>query len=142
MTIHLQIDVPVYRTDRYEELEQSGSISVSSSISTLEEGVLTEEYERLKKEIDSLTANINNKTRLAAEISTLEDEIRLKSSSLKHLVRDIERAKEHYKTLLAFLQTLGVDGKQSRFTIDTSFLLSPTSEVESSATEKYRQSEF
>jgi len=142
MTTYIEIDVPVYRTDRYDQLERNGRIKVSSSISTLEEGALTEEYERLKKEIDSLTANINNKTRLAAEISTLEDEIRWKSDNLKDLVRDIERAKEHYKTLLAFLQTLGVDGKQSRFTFDTTFLLSPASEVELSATEKYRQSDF
>jgi hypothetical protein len=142
MIIHLEVDVPVYRTDTYDELEKNGRIKVSGSFSTIEEGVLTEEYERLRKEIDIFVANTNNRTRLAAEISTLEDEIRMKSNNLKHLVRDIKRAKEHYKTLLAFLQTLGVDGKQSRFTIDTNFLLSPISEVELSATEKYRPSEF
>ena len=142
MTTYLEIDIPVYRTDRYDELEINGRIKVSSNISSVEEGVLTKEYERLKKEVDILVANTNNRTRLAAEVSTLEDEIRWKSETLKNLVRDIERAKEHYSTLLAFLQTLGVDGKQSRFTIETKLLLSPTSEVELSATEKYRQSEF
>ena len=81
------------------------------------------EYERLKKEIDILIANTNNRTRLAAEVSTLEDEIRWKSENLKDLVRDIERAKEHYNTLLAFLRTVGVDGRQSRFTLDVIPLL-------------------
>jgi len=142
MTTYLEIDIPVYRTDRYEQLERNGRIKVSSNISTIEEGVLTKEYERLKKEIDILIADTNNRTRLAAEVSTLEDEIRWKSETLKNLVRDIERAKEHYNTLLAFLKTLGVDGKQSRFTVASDFLLSPSSDVELSATEKYRQSEF
>lgn len=142
MTTYLEIDIPVYRTDRYDQLERNGRIKVSSNISSLEEGALTKEYERLKKEIDILIANTNNRTRLAAEVSTLEDEIRWKSESLNDLVRDIERAKEHYNTLLAFLRTVGVDGTQSRFNIDANFLLSPTSEVELSATEKYRQSGF
>jgi len=142
MTTYIEIDIPVYRTDRYENLERNGRIKVSSNISTLEEGVLTEEYEKLRKEIDLLIANTNNKTRLAGEISTLEDEIRWKSETLKNLVRDIERAKEHYNTLVAFLKTLGIDAKMARFTIDTNLLLSPTSETELSATEKYRQSDF
>jgi len=142
MTTYLEIDIPVYRTDRYDQLERNGRIRVSSNISSLEEGALTQEYERLKKEIDILIANTNNRTRLAAEISTLEDELRWKSDNLKNLLSDIERAKKHYDTLIAFLRTLGVDGKQSRFTIETNFLLSSTSEVELSATEKYRQSEF
>jgi len=142
MTTYIEIDIPVYRIDRYEELERNGRIKVSSNISTIEEGVLTKEYERLKKEIDILIADTNNRTRLAAEVSTLEDEIHWKSETLKNLVRDIERAKEHYNTLLAFLKTLGVDGKQSRFTVESDFLLSPSSDVELSATEKYHPSEF
>jgi len=142
MTTYLEIDIPVYWTDRYDKLESNGRIKVSSNISSLEEGALTEEYEKLKKEIDILIANTNNRTRLAAEVSTLEDEIRWKSQTLKELVSDIERAKKHYNTLLAFLRAVGIDGKQSRFTIDANFLLSPTSEVELSATEKYRQSGF
>jgi hypothetical protein len=90
----------------------------------LKKALSLKEYERLKKEIDILIANTNNRTRLAAEVSTLEDDIRWKSDNLKNLVRDIERAKEHYNTLLAFLRTVGVDGRQSRFTLDVNFLLS------------------
>ena len=142
MTTYIEIDIPVYRTDRYDQLERNGRIKVSSNISSLEEGVLTKEYERLKKEIDILIANTNNRTRLAGEISTLEDQIRWKSETLTNLMSDIEKAKEHHNTLLAFLRTLGVDGKQSRFTVETNFLLSPASEVALSATEKYRESDF
>jgi hypothetical protein len=137
MTTYLEIDIPVYRADRYEQLERSGRLKVSSNIATFEEGDLTKEYERLKKEVDILLDNTNSRTRLAAEVSTLEDEIRWKSQTLKNLVRDIERATEHYNTLLAFLKTLGVDGKQSRFTVATDFLLSPSSEVQVSETQKY-----
>jgi DNA repair exonuclease SbcCD ATPase subunit len=141
MTTYLEIDIPVYRADRYEQLERTGRVKVSSHITTLEEGDLTKEYERLKKEIDILMADTNSRTRLAAEASKLEDEIRWKSQTLKNLVRDIERATEHYNTLLAFLKTVGVDSKQPRFTVATDFLLSASSEVEVSATEEY-SSEF
>jgi len=137
MTTYLEIDIPVYRADRYEQLERTGRVKVSSNIATLEEGDLTKEYERLKKEIDILIADTKSRTRLAAEVSTLEDEIRWKTQTLSNLVKDIERAKEHYNTLLALLKTVGVDGKQPRFTVATDFLLSPSSEVEVSATEKY-----
>lgn len=142
MTTYLEIDIPVYRIDRYEQLEESGRIKISSNISSLEEGSLTQEYERLKKEIDILVANTNNRTRLAAEISILDDEIRWRSEKLKNILSDIERAKKHYDTLIAFFRTVGVDATQSRFTIETNFLLSSSSEVELSATQKYRSSEF
>jgi hypothetical protein len=141
MTTYIEIDIPVYRADRYEQLERTGRVKVSSNIATLPEGDLAKEYEKLKKEIEILIADTNSRTRLAADVSTLEDEFLWKSQTLKNLVRDIERATEHYNTLLAFLKTVGVDGKQSRFTIATDFLLSPTSEVEVSATQKY-SSEF
>ncbi len=141
MTTYIEIDIPVFRSDRYEELQRTGRVKVSSNISTLEEGGLTQEYERLRKEIEILIADKDNRTRLAADVCTLEDEIRWKTETLNNLVKDIERAKEHYNTLLAFLQTIGVDGKQSRFTVAAEFLLSPSSEVQLSERQKYR-SEF
>ena len=44
MTTYLEIDIPVYRTDRYDQLESNGRLKVSSNISSLEEGALTKEY--------------------------------------------------------------------------------------------------
>ena len=143
MTTHIEIDVPVYRLDRYDQLERQGRIKLSSNIETIEEGSLTKEYERLKKEADILIADINARTRLAAEVSALEDEIRWKGNQLHDLKKDIERATEHYKSLKLLLENLGVDPKLSRLTFDKQLLLSQTaSELELSATEKYPGSEF
>jgi len=103
MTTHIEIDVPVYRLDRYDQLERQGRIKLSSNIETIEEGSLTKEYERLKKEVDILIADINARTRLAADVSELEDQIRWKGNQLADLKKDIERATEHYESLKLFL---------------------------------------
>jgi predicted nucleic acid-binding Zn-ribbon protein len=135
MTTHIEIDVPIYRVDRYEQLERQGRIKLSSNIETIEEGSLTKEYERLKKEVDILIADINARTRLAAEVSELEDQIRWKGNQLADVKKDIERATEHYKSLKLFLENLGVDPKLSRLTFDKQLLLSQTaSELELLAT--------
>jgi mRNA-degrading endonuclease toxin of MazEF toxin-antitoxin module len=143
MTTHIEIDVSIYRADRYEQLERQGRIKLSSNIETIEEGSLTKEYERLKKAADILIADINARTRLAAEVSELEDQIRWKGHQLADIKKDIEKATEHYETLKLFLQNLGVNPKHSRLTFDKQLLLSQTaSELKVSATEQYPGSEF
>jgi len=143
MTAHIEIDVPVYRLDRYDQLERQGRIKLSSNIGTIEEGSLTKEYERLKKEADILIADINARTRLAAEISELEDQIRWKGNQLADLKKDIERATEHYECLKLFLENLGFNPKNSRLTFDKQLLLSQTaSELKVSPTEQYPGSGF
>jgi predicted nucleic acid-binding Zn-ribbon protein len=135
MTAHIEIDVPVYRLDRYNQLERQGRIKLSSNIETIEEGSLTKEYERLKKEVDILIADINARTRLAAEVSELEDQIRWKANQLADLKKDIEKATEHYESLKLFLKNLGVNPRLSRLTFDKQLLLSQTaSELELLAT--------
>jgi len=142
MTTHIEIDIPIYRLDRYEELQRQGRIKVSSNIETFEEGSLTKEYERLKKETDILIADINARTRLAAEVSALEDEIRWKGNQLKDIKKDIEKATEHYNSLKLFLENLGIEPKMARLTFDKQLLLSQASEAVVSATERYPGSEF
>ncbi len=142
MTTHIEIDIPIYRLDRYEQLERLGRIKVSSNIETFEEGSLTKEYERLKRETDILIADINARTRFAAEVSALEDEIRWKGNQLKDLKKDIEKATEHYNSLKLFLENLGIDPKARSLTFDKQLLLSQASEVVVSATEQYPGSEF
>jgi chromosome segregation ATPase len=144
MTIQLEIEIPVYRPDRYEQFERQGRIKLSSVVDAVEEGSLTEGYNRLKKEIDLLAANINARTRLAAEVSELEDQIRWKTQNLKDLLNDIEKAKEHLNTLNTFLTNLGIDPKvhKGRLTIDNKLLLSETGlKVEVSPTIVY-ESDF
>ena len=144
MTVHIEFDIPVYRPDRYEQLERHGRIKVSSNIETFEEGTLTKEYERLKKELETLIADIEGRTRLAAEVGELEDEIRWKSQNLKDILRDIERATTHYNALKALLESFGVvNPKAAALSFDTTLLLSQAgSKVEVTPTEIYPGSEF
>lgn len=123
MTVHIEFNIPVYKADRYEYLEHHGKIKVSSNIETLEEGRLTEEYNRLKKETDILLADINARTRLADEVRKLEDEIRWKSDNLKNLLNDIEKAQKHYDCLKIVLENLGINPKASNLTFSTDKLL-------------------
>ena len=138
MTVHLEFDIPVYRPDRYEQLERQGRLKVSSNIETLEDGRLTQEYNRLKKETDILIADLNARTRLADEVSTIEDEIRWKSDKLKNLLSDIEKATQHYDALKAFLEKLGINPKASNLTFSNVLLLSSAgAEVAVSPTQAY-----
>jgi hypothetical protein len=144
MTFHLEIDIPVYRPDRYEQFERQGRIKLSSVVNTLEEGSLTEGYNRLKKEVDTLAADINARTRLAAQVGEIEDQLRWKSQELKDILKDIERAKTHYSALKALLERFGVlNPKNPALSFDTNFLLSEAgSKVEVTPTEIYPGSEF
>ncbi|MEG4032152.1 MULTISPECIES: hypothetical protein [unclassified Microcoleus] len=144
MTIHIELDIPVYRTDRYEQLERQGRIKVSSNVETFEEGILTKEYERLKKEVEILIAETNARTRLAAEVGELEDQIKWKGQNLKDILKDIERVTAHYNALKALLENFGViNPKAATLSFDTNFLLSAAgSKVEVTPTELYPGSEF
>jgi chromosome segregation ATPase len=138
MTFSLEIDIPVYRLDRYEQHERQGRIKLSSVVDALEEGSLTEGYNRLKKEVDILIANVNARTRLAQDVSELEDQIRWKSSDLKDILRDIEKAREHLNSLKTLLESFGVDTKAKNLTFDSNFLLSAAgSKVEVTPTQIY-----
>lgn len=121
--MQLEICVPVYRQDRYQLLEEQGKIRVSSEVDTLSDG-----YKALKAEIEALMKEVNGQTRLADEVGILEREIETQTRILNHIVKDIERATEHYTNLRLLLQSFGVDPNQKRLTFNTEqFLLSDTS---------------
>jgi len=88
MTAHIEFDIPVYREDRYEQLERQGRIKISSNIETFVEGNITQEYEQLRREANILIADINARTRLAAQVSEVEDELRWKSEKLKNILAE------------------------------------------------------
>jgi DNA repair exonuclease SbcCD ATPase subunit len=144
MTVHVEFDIPVYRLDQYEQLERYGRIKVSSNVETFEEGTLSKEYERLKKEIEVLIADMNARTRLAAQVSELEDQLRWKGQNLRDILKDIERATAHYNALKTLLEKFGVlNLKAASLNFDTNFLLSEaSSQVEATPTQIYPGSEF
>jgi len=136
--MQLEIFVPVYRKDRYELLEEQGKIQVSSEVDTLSGG-----YKALKAEIEALMKEVNGQTRLADEVGTLEREIETKTRILNHIVKDIERATEHYNNLKLLLQSFGIDPNQKRLTFNTEqFLLSDTSVSQVEIIRREGSSEF
>lgn len=113
----LKIAIPVYKNNEWENLSKKGKIEVSSEVDSLSEG-----YKSLKAEIDELLAELDAQNRLAKSAHELEMEIERKSYTLKSLLKDIEKATEHYESLKLFLQTLGVDPLAPRLTFDKRFL--------------------
>ncbi|MEG3845246.1 hypothetical protein [Microcoleus sp. herbarium14] len=124
----LKISVPVYKKNKWDNFEKDGRIEVSSDVDNLSEG-----YKLLKVEIEKLLAEMEAENRLAKQVNQLETEIEDKTYILKSLVRDIEKATEHYENLKIFLERLGVDPIASRLTFDKRFLLrdASLSQVES-----------
>ncbi|MEG4855653.1 hypothetical protein QUB10_32870 [Microcoleus sp. B5-D4] len=118
----LKISIPVYKKDKWDNLEKDGRIEVSSDVDNLSEG-----YQSLKIEIDKLLSEVQAENRLAQEAHALENEIETKGWKLKALIKDIEQATEHYESLKFFLQNLGVDPVSSRLTFDKRLLLQQVS---------------
>ena len=117
MTV-IKISIPVYKKGDWDTLKEDGTIKVSSDVDNLSEG-----YKLLKVEVEKLLAEVDAENRLACEAAQLEKEIENKARILKDLVRDIEKATEHYDNLKLFLQKLGVDPIAPRLTFDKRFLL-------------------
>ncbi|MEG4047805.1 hypothetical protein [Microcoleus sp. Pol17_C1] len=121
----LKISIPVYKKNEWDNLSKKGKVEVFSEVDNLSEG-----YELLKAQIDELLAELDAQNRLAKSASALEVEIESKSYTLKSLLKDIEKATEHYESLKLFLQALGVDPVAQRLTFDKRFLLQDSSLAE------------
>ena len=117
MTV-IKISIPVYKEGNWDTLKKDGTVKVSSDVDTLSEG-----YQLLKIEAEKLLAEVNAENRLAAQSYQIEKEIEDKARILKDLVRDIEKATEHYDNLKIFLERLGIDPIAPRLTFDKRFLL-------------------
>ena len=128
---YLKISIPIYKRNQWRNLEKDGRVEVSSEVDNLSEG-----YQSLKLEVDKLLSEINAENRLAKEVHELESEIEDKALKLKYLVKDIEKATEHYENLKIFLERLGIDPIAPRLTFDKRFLLRDASlaQVESIST--------
>ena len=126
----LKISIPVYKKDKWDQLEKSGRIEVSSDVDNLSEG-----YQALGIEIDNLLVELQAQNRLAGELKELESEKFDKIQVLKALTSQIKLATEHYDNLKLFLEKLGIDPDARRLTFDKKFLLQDASmsEVEIAA---------
>lgn len=122
---YLKISIPVYKKGNWNSLKKEGRVIVSSEVSELSEG-----YKDLKAQIDKLLSELNAQNRLANDAKSLEQEIENKALTLKNLIRDIDRATEHYESLKLFLQAVGVDPVAQRLTFDKRFLPQDSSIVE------------
>ena len=126
MTV-IKISIPVYKKGNWKTLKKDGTVKVSSDVDNLREG-----YKGLKVEIQKLLDEVAAENRLADQAHQLDKEIEDKARILSTLVRDIEKATEHYDNLKLFLQRLGIDPIAPRLTFDKRFLLrdAPLSQVE------------
>ena len=126
MTV-IKVSIPVYKKGNWDTLKKDGTLKVSSDVDNLSEG-----YEALKVEIQKLLDEVAAENRLADHAHQLDKEIEDKARILNSLVRDIEKATEHYDNLKLFLQRLGIDPIAPRLTFDKRFLLrdAPLSQVE------------
>lgn len=118
----LKLSIPVYKKDKWQQLEKDGKIEVSSDVDNLSEG-----YTALKAQIDTLLVELDAQNRLANSIDRLEDEVREKTRQLEALKRNIETASGHYKNLELFLIRLGIDPSARDLTFDPEISLNLSS---------------
>jgi hypothetical protein len=113
----LKISIPVYKRDKWDTFCKEGKLVISSDVDNLSEG-----YQLLRLQIEELILELKAESRLAEQAYELERQIEQKAFELKGLLRDIERATEHYESLKFFLLSLGINPNSSRLTFDKKFL--------------------
>lgn len=101
----LRISIPVYKRNRWGNLDTSGEIVVSDS----EARHLSDSYDSLKLQIDEFLLKLGAENQLVLDCQQLQDEIDTKKSVLRTLNSQIERANCQFNRLKNFLARLGID---------------------------------
>lgn len=109
----LKISVPVYKCNNWGNLEVCGEITVSAS----DGESLTQDYDRLKLQIDELLQKVNAENQLVLDCRRLADEIETKNSALKTLNVQVECANRQFNRLKNFLGRLGIDATSSQMIV-------------------------
>lgn len=109
----LKISVPVYKRNNWGNLEVCGEITVSAS----DGESLTQDYDRLKLQIDELLQKVNAENQLVLDCRRLADEIETKNSALKTLNVQVECANRQFNRLKNFLGRLGIDATSSQMIV-------------------------
>jgi len=113
--LNVTISVPTYKSNGWGRLDKQGEIQISSEVNSL-----SEEYPRIKAQVDELLEKANAENRLILDLESLEAAREKKQNALDDLQDRIEQARHHLGLLENFLKRLGIDPRAYTYTLNIS----------------------
>jgi chromosome segregation ATPase len=113
--LNVKISVPTYKANSWGRLDQKGEVEISSEVNSL-----SEEYPRIKAQVDELLEKANAENRLILDLESLETALEKKQNTLDDLQDKIEQARHQLRLLENFLKRLGIDPRAYTYTLNIS----------------------
>ena len=110
---HVKFSVPTYITNDFGPLDKKGEVQISSDVDTL-----SDEYPRLKAQIDDLLKEVGAENRLVLDLEELERKCNQRKNTLYNLQEKIKVARQQLLRMEAFLKRLGIDPTSYTLIID------------------------
>ena len=104
MTINVKISVPTYQANSWGQLDKQGEVQISADVDSL-----SQEYPRIKSQIDELLKEASAENRLILDLKDLERKCENKQRSLNILQDKINVARKQLRRMEDFLKRLGID---------------------------------
>ena len=107
----IKISLPTYKKDKWNNLVQSGEISISS-VSTSNES-LTEVYQALKVEVTQLLEFTNSENRILSDHQELLEETKRVQKNLMRFKNRVASYESQLRRLTSFFDRIGINGSDS-----------------------------
>jgi hypothetical protein len=112
---NVTISIPTYKSNGWGRLDKQGEVQISSEVNSL-----SEEYPRIKAQVDELLEKANAENRLILNLESLESACEKKQNTLDDLQDRIEQARHQLGLLENFLKRLGIDPRAYTYTLNIS----------------------
>jgi chromosome segregation ATPase len=113
--LNVKISVPTYKANSWGRLDQKGEVEISSEVNSL-----SEDYPRIKAQVDELLEKANAENRLILDLESLEAAREKEQNTLDDLQNRIEQAHHQLRLLENFLKRLGIDPRAYTYTLNIS----------------------
>jgi hypothetical protein len=113
--LNVTISVPTYKSNSWGRLDKQGEVQISSEVNSL-----SEEYPRIKAQVDELLEKANAENRLILDLESLEAAREKQQNTLDDLQDRIEQARHQLRLLENFLKRLGIDPRAYTYTLNIS----------------------
>ena len=120
---NLKISVNAYTANNWRNLEKNGEIEISAEVDAL-----SEDYEKLKLQVNELLAKVNAENRLISDLHQVEQELQSKQKTLKDFNEALTRTKAQLNRLNGFLKRLGINPNDYSLEINTPSLGTATAD--------------
>jgi chromosome segregation ATPase len=112
---NVTISIPAYKSNGWGRLDKQGEVQISSEVNSL-----SEEYPRIKAQVDELLEKANAENRLILDFESLQAAREKEQNTLDDLEDKIEQARHQLRLLENFLKRLGIDPRAYTYTLNIS----------------------